>query len=187
MSSAAQKFQINSDVLADPVQSVPRVFTLSEIMLAVVIGLSALIVIAQLVGRHQQHQRRERLSTDLQIFASELKKYHRRSEIWPPSTQGEAVLPAGLEEILQTTHWTHGSPFGGSYGWVAPSADSATGDGADRLNRGAITLTAFVRGDPLAITRDDLLKIDRRLDDGDLATGLFRTGFNGWPIYFVED
>ena len=65
MSSAAQKFQINSDVLADPVQSVPRVFTLSEIMLAVVIGLSALIVIAQLVGRHQQHQRRERLSTDL--------------------------------------------------------------------------------------------------------------------------
>ena len=139
----------------------------------------------QLVERRQQQQRRERFGLDLQTFATALQDYHRRTESWPPSTQGEGVLPGGLEEVLRLTPWPQGSPFGGSYGWIAPSA---VGDQAvDRLNHGAITLTAFVRGDPLALTWDDLLQIDRHIDDGDLATGLFRTGFNGWPLYLVED
>lgn len=185
MSSKAQNFEKTSVALADPARSPTRVFTLLEIMLAVVIAVSALIVVVQLVGRRQQHQRRERLGLDLQIFATALQNYHRRTDSWPPSTQGEVVLPVGLEDVLPSTHWAQGSPFGGSYGWIAPRA--VVGAAADRLNHGAITLTAFGRGDPLALTRDDLLQIDRRIDDGDLATGLFRTGFNGWPLYLVED
>jgi type II secretory pathway pseudopilin PulG len=185
MSSAAQNFEKPSVELADPARSPPRVFTLLEIILAVVIGVSALIVVVQLAGRRQQQQRRERLGLDLQTFATALQDYHRRTESWPPSTQGEVVLPRGLEEVLALTHWTQDSPFGGSYGWIAPSA--VGGEAADRLKRGAITLTAFVRGDPLALTWDDLLQIDRQIDDGDLGTGRFRTGFNGWPLYLVED
>ncbi len=185
MSSAAQNYEKPSVELADPARSPTRVFTLLEIMLAVVVGISALIVVVQLVERRQQQQRRERLGLDLQTFATALQDYHRRTESWPPSTQGEGVLPGGLEEVLRLTPWPQGSPFGGSYGWIAPSA--VGGEAADRLNHGAITLTAFVRGDPLALTWDDLLQIDRHIDDGDLATGLFRTGFNGWPLYLVED
>ncbi len=185
MSSAAQNYEKPSVELADPARSPARVFTLLEIMLAVVVGISALIVVVQLVERRQQQQRRERLGLDLQTFATALQDYHRRTESWPPSTPGEGALPGGLEEVLRLTPWTQGSPFGGSYGWIAPSA--VGGKAADRLNHGAITLTAFVRGDPLALTWDDLLQIDRHIDDGDLATGLFRTGFNGWPLYLVED
>ena len=70
------------------------------------------------------------------------------------------------------SNWAEGSPFGGSYGW----------DG-----RGGILVTAFSPGFPLALTRAELREIDRRLDDGNLGTGRFRSGFNGWPVYQVEE
>jgi len=38
----------------------------------------------------------------------------------------------------------------------------------------------------LQLTPDDLIAIDRELDDGNLATGNFRTGFNGWPVMLVR-
>ena len=52
---------------------------------------------------------------------------------------------------------------------------------------GRITLTAFSPHFPLTLTRSDLLALDRQIDDGDLTTGRFRTGFNGWPVYLVRD
>ena len=81
-------------------------------------------------------------------------------------------MPRGMEKALGETNWAGGSPFGGNYGW-----DS----------RGLVVLTAFSPSFPLTLTRADLLEIDRRIDDGDLATGRFRTGFNGWPVYQIED
>jgi hypothetical protein len=50
---------------------------------------------------------------------------------------------------------------------------------------GIIAITAFSPKAPLALTSKDLLYIDSKLDDGNLATGRFRTGFNGWPVYRV--
>jgi len=51
---------------------------------------------------------------------------------------------------------------------------------------GAVTLTAFSPSFPLTLVESDLIYIDRKIDDGNLATGRFRTGFNGWPVYLVE-
>jgi type II secretory pathway pseudopilin PulG len=50
---------------------------------------------------------------------------------------------------------------------------------------GIIAITAFSPKEPLALTSKDLLYIDSKLDDGNLATGRFRTGFNGWPVYQI--
>jgi len=53
------------------------------------------------------------------------------------------------------------------------------------LRPGMIAVTAFSPGPPLTLSEDDLRYIDRKLDDGNLATGRFRTGFNRWPIYLI--
>jgi hypothetical protein len=48
-----------------------------------------------------------------------------------------------------------------------------------------IALSAFSPASPHLLSEADLLALDARLDDGNLATGRFRAGFNRWPIYVV--
>ncbi|MBI2498294.1 MAG: hypothetical protein HYV75_10425 [Opitutae bacterium] len=67
-----------------------------------------------------------------------------------------------------------------------PAGAAASGPGRGWNGRGAVTLTAFAPDLPLTLDNTDLLYIDGQVDDGNLATGRFRTGFNGWPVYLVE-
>ena len=149
-----------------------RGFTLVEVMLVLLILVLAGALLFTGLGRVRRQQRGERFIADLQEFSAAFQAYHGQHLAWPPSTTGEVTVPRGMEAALVETNWAGASPFGGNYGW-----DS----------RGAVVLTAFSPSFPLALTRADLLEIDRRIDDGDLATGRFRTGFNGWPVYLVED
>jgi len=143
-----------------------------EVMLVLlVLGLAGVLVFTAL-GRVRHQRNASRLIADLRGFTTVFQAYHQQSHAWPASTNGETRLPRKLEAALGETHWDEGSPFGGSYGWD---------------NRGAVVLTAYAPAFPLKLTRAELLEIDRQMDDGDLATGRLRTGFNGWPVYFVGD
>ena len=147
-------------------------FTQAELLLVLLVMVLVGVLLFAALGRIRQHRNAERFIADLQDFAAVFQSYRQQSHAWPASTNGETRLPRELEAALGDTHWDEGSPFGGSYGW-----DS----------RGAVVLTAYAPAFPLSLTRADLLEIDRRMDDGDLATGRLRTGFNGWPVYFVEE
>ena len=88
-------------------------------------------------------------------------------------------LAAIVQQRAQTpATWQRSTPFGGSYEWRR--------DAKGGFSNGAIVVTAFAPSFPLTATRADLLRIDEALDDGDLTTGNFRTGFNGWPLYRVD-
>jgi len=147
-------------------------FTLPEVLLVLLVIVLAGVLFFTVTGRARQNQRREQFAAELQEFATLFQTYHREHRAWPPSTKGEVVIPKGMENVLVATDWAQGSPYGGSYGW-----DS----------RGAVVLTAFAPAFPLELTRADLLAIDRQMDDGDPATGRLRTGFNGWPVYYVGE
>ena len=147
-------------------------FSLAEMMLVLLVIVLAGVLLLTLLGREQRHRSDERFIADLQEFATAFQTYQRQHGSWPPSHYGGVAVPRGMEEILGETNWAGGSPFGGSYGWNG---------------RGAVVLTAFAPAFPLELTRADLLALDRRFDDGDLATGRFRAGFNGWPVYLVGD
>ena len=79
--------------------------------------------------------------------------------------------------------------FGGNYGWVPPDTANGSGEaeGAKSGGNGAIVVTAFTPSFPLVLSAADLAYIDAKLDDGNLKTGRFRTGFNGWPVLLVGD
>lgn len=146
-----------------------RGLVLLELLLILLVLMLAVVLLFMGLGRIRHQARLEQLGTDMQAFAKVFEQARAESGRWP-ATAAEAG-PRLLEG-----RWEAGSAFGGEYGWVPPGA-------ADRP--GMITLTAFSPNFPLELTRADLLALDRRIDDGDLATGRFRTGFNGWPVYLV--
>ena len=140
-----------------------------EMMLVLVtIALGAWLVV-EVVARVQQRRRTA-------LFAAELRELAAMIQRQPPRVTVDA---AALAAALGETSWSKGSAIGGSYEWL-PARGGARG-------LGAIAVTAFAPSFPLKASRADLLRIDEEVDDGDLATGRFRTGFNGWPVYRVDD
>ena len=103
------------------------------------------------------------------------------------NTRPDLRIPRGMESALAGTRWLAGPPFGGSYDWLPPTraAADSNDDAKKSAAGGLIAVTAFSPAPPLSLTADDLRHIDAKLDDGNLATGRFRTGFNGWPVYLV--
>lgn len=141
-----------------------RGLVLVELLLFLLVLLLAGMLAWMGLNRVRQHQRLAKFGAELQGFATHLEQSRTERGRWP------ATLPAG-------GHPAPGPAFGGEYGWVPPAAGRP----------GMITLTAFAPGFPLELSRADLVEVDRRIDDGDLATGRFRTGFNGWPVYLVME
>jgi hypothetical protein len=146
---------------------------LFELALAIVVFALAIWLIVDVVGWFQQQRRNARLIEELRAIEVVF-------ETSPPMTASRVGaapprVPAALEEALKSTRWYEGSAVGGTFEWVPPGELGG--------ERGAIGVTAFAPAFPLGLSRADLLAIDRELDDGDLATGRFRTGFNGWPVY----
>ncbi|MDD2764757.1 MAG: hypothetical protein PHE83_12375 [Opitutaceae bacterium] len=157
-------------------------FSLIEVGLVLLILVLAIWLAVDLLGRIQQRQRCDRFIADLREFAAAFQSYAQQHKAGLPADSGDAALPAGMEDLLKDTHWRQGSPFGGTYRWMAPDP---AGSGHGRS--GAILLTAFVPSLPLTLSRRDLLYIDAKIDDNNPATGRFRTGFNGWPVYLVSE
>ena len=157
---------------------------LLDVCLSVLCVILGGVLLVTVIQRRQQHLRCARYIADLRDFSAAFLSFKQRQGNWPPASSGVAAIPRGMESYLRDTNWLTGSPVGGSYSWVAPGEGNAAGKPDET---GAIALTAFFPALPLALSPADLRYIDAELDDGNLASGRFRTGFNGWPLYLVRD
>jgi hypothetical protein len=153
------------------------------VLLIVVFGIGLGLTLTKRVVHRQDCDNYIR---DLRVFSTAFANHFQQHKMWPPGSCADVLLPAELTETLRDTNWFKGSPVGGKYGWVAPVPADSAGPGREWGGRGAVTLTAFSPDFPLTLDRSDLLYIDSQIDDGNLSTGRFRTGFNGWPVYLVE-
>lgn len=147
-----------------------RGLVLVEVLLILLVLALAGALLLTTLGRIRHGVRLEKFGAELQAFAATFEEARAERGRWPATVEeaGPRLLDGG---------WRDGSDFGGEYGWVPPAAGRP----------GMVTLTAFAPGFPLELSRADLLALDRQIDDGDLATGRFRTGFNGWPVWLVAD
>ncbi|MBI5771530.1 MAG: hypothetical protein HZA93_27400 [Verrucomicrobia bacterium] len=164
-------------------------FTLLEFFLVLLaLGLAGYIAVSE-TGKSQHRARLDQFIAELRTIAGVFETYRAQKGAWPPATNPDIRTPLGMESALAATRWRAGPPFGGTYEWqppFRPAADDKDAASSKPIRGGAIALTAFSPHPPLALTADDLRYIDARLDDGNLATGRFRTGFNGWPVYLIE-
>lgn len=177
-------------------------FTLFQLLLAMIaLALAAYIAVSEL-GKFRARAQRDQFVTDLREIAAAFEAYRAQKNTWPPATNPDIRTPLGMESALAATRWLAGPPFGGDYEWQIqvpprppaptdedlankPALDAAAIAAANANVTGLIAITAFSPKAPLALTSKDLLYLDGKLDDGNLATGRFRTGFNGWPVYQV--
>jgi len=188
-----------------------RGFTLLDAGLGLLVFVLAVYVTASEISRMQHRRQRVQFVTEVRSLAAIFENYRTQKGEWPAATNADLRIPPGMEAALANSRWLPGPPFGGTYDWMLPpgplvvpkdppppAADKeATPAGpiatseppkesAPNPMPGFIGLTAFSPEPPLALSIEDLRSIDAQLDDGNLATGRFRTGFNGWPVYQVN-
>ncbi|MCF7688996.1 MAG: hypothetical protein K9M98_15370 [Cephaloticoccus sp.] len=165
-----------------------RGFAIAEVLLALLVLILAGGLLLTLLARSRQQQKCDAYIADLQNFSATFFKISRDHQQWPASTASGQNFPPKLLTALADTSWSEQSPFGGSYAWINTTPGDASGSDPvmPGARRGMIILTAFSPSFPLDITQSDLRYIDHKIDDGNLQTGKFHTGYNGWPVYEVE-
>jgi len=161
-----------------------RGFTLLDAGLGVIsLALAAVLAVTS-SARREQAARCARVGEDLRALATAFRDFSAERSTPPPSNLDATAIPAGMEPYLRDTAWLAETPVGGHYRWTEAPPEAKDGGAGDLL--GSITVTAFAPAPPLALTPADLHRIDVLIDDGNLATGNFRAGFNGWPVFLVR-
>ena len=130
-------------------------FTLVEMMIVVVIvGLLASFAIPAFRQANIKSIN-SRLMNDYRIHAEAFKRFALETGAYPPDG-GFGSMPVGMNEYLPAT-WLD-SPVGGQWIW-------------DNNDWGVTAAISIRNGN---VTSQQMTQLDSLLDDGDLATGVFR-------------
>ena len=115
---------------------------------------------------------------DLRVFSGSFQAYvHERGD-WPAGSAA-GVFPTGMDGYLRQSNWTRVTPIGGKYYWNPNSVQNGT-------RYRAVIVLATVSPNSVTTDTNQLLAIDRAIDDGNLATGNFQLGTSNYPIYILE-
>jgi prepilin-type N-terminal cleavage/methylation domain-containing protein len=156
-----------------------RGFSLIE--LAVVVGiLSIVIAIAVPSSAQLLMQARARATeNDLRIFSAAFQAYANEHGDWPAGDGTPGAFPPGMAGFLGETNWQKRTPLGGNYAWDPNSLQQGS------RYRAVIVITSSP-SNPVTDSREQLLKVDRALDDGDLTAGNFLLGYRESPVFVLE-
>ena len=156
---------------------------MSDLLLVAAVGLLTIAVVYVSLQTQRHHAARDRVAKNFVAGAAAFKSYMEQNGS-APGTANTGEVPTGMAGLLGAVNWSDPSPVGGAFRWVAAVDEKDAPSFA--IRGGTITLTAFPPSRPLTLSAEDILFIDRQIDDGNLATGKFRTGFNGWPVLSVQ-
>lgn len=146
-----------------------RGFTLVEILIVVVIlGILAAVAMASF-GSSSRDVGDKTFVSNLRAFAEQFAVYELRNGAWP-AEQAAGVTPPEVGLLLDANNWGAGTPIGGQWDW----------------DRGVFGVTAALSVVAPDRTAAQMVAIDDLIDDGDIATGRFRTRAGGY-MYVLRD
>jgi prepilin-type N-terminal cleavage/methylation domain-containing protein len=160
------------------IQSNPGVkgFTLLEMMIVVcIVGVLATMA-APSFRRMINNMQVERLVQQLQMEEQAFKQFAIFNRGYPPSAD-PGVLPPGLQEYLPSglTNWGNvPTSLGGNWKWEGKDSTGTGSKGRGLYFEFGISISKFYSSNPLwppSLFRE----VDRRIDDGNLSTGAFRS------------
>jgi prepilin-type N-terminal cleavage/methylation domain-containing protein len=145
-------------------------FTLVEIMIVIlIIGLLAAIAIPSF-AKARQEANISRFCNDLRQITSALEQLAMNDGVYPPD-QTPGQPPAGISNYLTRLSWSQETCIGGHWDWDY-----------GQLQFGC---QAGVSVHQPAWADEQMREIDKRIDDGDLASGHFRSRAGGY-IWVIE-
>jgi prepilin-type N-terminal cleavage/methylation domain-containing protein len=143
-------------------------FTLVEILIVVaVIGLLAALATPNFLKAWRRAQN-ARFVADLRVAVSAFDMRCTEKGCFPPDTT-PGQMPQGMTEYLAKMRWTEDTPIGGQWDW----------------DNGQFGSKAGVSVYQPTVADKQMEEIDLLIDDGDLATGVFRKRSDGF-IYILE-
>jgi len=151
-------------------------FTIVEIMIVVtIIGILAVIAIPYVREARKQAQNTSFLN-DLRLISSGTFEYYATEKGDFPRDVPPGVEPAEIGEFLPKRFiWSERTDIGGYWDW-----DRAPNHGS-KVHGGYAGISVHQP----ERTTEDMIKIDAKLDDGNLETGVFRRKTDGY-IYILE-
>jgi type II secretory pathway pseudopilin PulG len=156
-----------------------KAFTLLEIgMATLLVGLLAVVAVPQ-CKKFIVAARSKAVINDLHAFTRAFQAFLREKGDWPPGQVAAGQIPPGMAGYLRQSNWEKITPIGGYYHWEKNRKHN------DRTVRAAIVISSQGRAKVTA-DRVQLEDIDRKCDDGNLATGSFLLGFANAPLYILE-
>lgn len=159
-------------------RTLSRAFTIVQVMVSMSVASMVVAVCVPKVKKSELQSRATIVVADLRTFASAFEAYVHERGNWPEeSNAGET--PPEMADRLGSTAWRRVTPIGGQYNW-----ESNQMHGGIRY-RAVISISETAAA-PLPVNEELLREIDKLMDDGNLNTGLFRTGVNFDPIYIVQ-
>jgi type II secretory pathway pseudopilin PulG len=154
-------------------------FSFLALSLAIAL-LGALLAVGLPYGRTALvHRRAQKVAADLRSFATIFQSYANDNGDWPAGDAVPGLAPRGVDAKLAATAWSKVSPIGGRYTWDPSGLHQGS-----RIR--AAILIASAEGNRVTSDREQLLEIDRAIDDGDLATGNFLLGYRNYPMLVLE-
>ena len=143
-------------------------FTLVEILIVVaIIGLLAALAVPNFLKAWRRAQN-ARFVADLRVAVTAFEMRCTEKCSFPPDTM-PGQIPQGMAEYLSKMRWTEDTPIGGQWDW----------------DNGQFGSKAGVSVYQPKATDKQMEEIDLMIDDGDLATGVFRKRSDGY-IYIIE-
>lgn len=146
-------------------------FTLVEIMIVVaIIALLAVIALPSFLRARQSAQNAKFVNA-LRVASNAIETYAVEHNGYP-SDANRSVVPSGMATYLDATlDWTGPTPIGGQWDWD--------------FNVFGVKAAISVVNPTASLAQ--LLEIDRRIDDGDLATGAFQDMSGGRYSDIIEE
>lgn len=155
-----------------------RGFTLVEIgMVTLIVGVMASLSMPA-IRYATKSARAGALVNDLRVFAAAFQSVAQQNGEYPPDA-GIGVMPTGMAGSLGNTSWLQTTPVGGHYNWDHNCVQAGV------LYRAAIGVRS-TGSSSVTTDLDQLLEADRRIDDGNLATGNFFLGAGNEPVFIIE-